>query len=162
MTLWLLLKLDQKHLIAFFHVPWDLALPPTLTSSAAIPSLPHCPAPQFPSKFLDMWRSILPSGLASRERWTILLHSSKMPLILNALELVLNLKFHFLVQCLVSNCYCVCLWYYCFLKVRIGIFLFPLTLGHLRSLLDEWINEWVNTEYVSTHLTGLSLPLKES
>lgn len=157
MTLWLLLKLDQKHLIAFYHVPWDLALPPTLTSSAATPTLPHCPAPHFPSRSLDMWRFILPSGLAIWERWT-----SRTPLILNTLELVLNLKFHFLVLCLISNCFCVCLWFYCFLKVRIGIFLFPLTLGHLRSLLDEWINEWVNTEYVSAHPTGLSLPLKES
>lgn len=142
--LWLLLKLDQKHLIALNHVPWD---PPCLQPSPHLLPLPPCPTvlpSQLPSRSLNMWRSIFPSGWARWERWTILLHNSRMPPVLNTLKLGVELEVSFPVLCIISNCFYVCLWYYCFLKVRIGVFLVSHTPWHLKSLLNEWINEYMN------------------
>ena len=142
MILWLLLKLDRKHFMLHLTKchkscpclqPWPHLLPPPLYLTAHLrlnlslnPDPWICQGPYF----LQGWQD----EEGEQFCFSVLKYLKKT-------HLNLVLKFHFLVLRLISNYIYVCLWYYCFLKVRTMIFLFLLTPWHLKCLLDEWINE---------------------
>lgn len=127
MILWLLLKLDQKHFTLYLikcHESWPCLqpsphlLPPLYTSLSYLNNLNPDPWICQRPYFILGWQD------EEGEQFCFTVAKClKKPY----LNLVLNLKFHFLVLCLISNCIYVSLWYYCFLKVRIMVFLFLLT-----------------------------------